>query len=139
MILGLVILSGLFAILGSLNHARKYQLAGFVSSLAAVSAYPVILMYSLRASCQSLSWRIFTPTGSEFGFTWGFQIGYYLVLASTQFYPAGVLFSKTFLLSENLNAITEKGTGRTITSQLSGLDVVHSTRKRHPTGLRGKE
>ncbi len=93
-------------------------------------------MYSLRASCQSLSWCIFTPTGSEFGFTWGFQIGYYLVLTSTQFYPAGVLFSKTFLLSENLNAITEKGTGRTITSQLSGFDVVHSSRKRHPTGLR---
>ncbi len=122
-ILGLVILSGLFAILGTFNTAIKYQLAGFASSLAAASAYPVILMYSLGASCQNLSWCIFTPTGSEFGFTWGFQIGYYLVLASTLLYPAGILFRKTFLSSETVRAVSEKGSVRSATSQFTRFDV----------------
>ncbi len=99
-ILGLVLLSGLLAILGSFTTTIKYQLAGFTSSLLTLIIYPVVLMYSLGASCQGQAWCVGAPTGSNGYLTWGFQIGYYLILATTILYPTAVLFHRTFLPSE---------------------------------------
>ena len=95
-ILAAVILSSLFGLIGRTLRGTKYQLVGFaLSVLAWAAAYPIIVMYSI-ASLPCYSWCILTPYGSAGGFTWGFQLGYYLALATTALYIAAVLFQKLF-------------------------------------------
>ncbi len=119
-ILGLVLLSGLLAILGSFTTTIKYQLAGFTSSLLTLIIYPVVLMYSLGASCQGQAWCVGAPTGSNGYLTWGFQIGYYLILATTILYPTSVLFHGTFLSSELPALGLTTGThSRTVSSEVN--------------------
>jgi len=94
-ILAAVILSSLFGLIGGTLRGTKYQLVGFTLSVLAWAAYPIILMYSI-AALPCYSWCILTPSGSAGGFTWGFQVGYYLALATTALQIAAVLFQKLF-------------------------------------------
>jgi hypothetical protein len=94
-ILVAAILSSSFGLIGGILRGTKYQLVGFALSVLTWVAYPIILMYSF-AALPCYSWCILTPSGFAGGFTWGFQLGYYLALATTSLYTAAVLFQKLF-------------------------------------------
>ena len=97
LLIGLALLGGSLSILGSFTGKSRFAVSGFASTVAAIILYPIVLMYGLSSICNGASWCMLAPTGSNYGWTWGFMLGYYLLIATAVLDSLAVLLNKVFL------------------------------------------
>lgn len=97
----LVIGSAVLAFLGTIPRASRLLVASAILSVLAPILYVVVINQAVTNACNGMqnciSGTFGTMTGPGFSLTWGFQVGFYLSIATALMGLLSVAFHRTFL------------------------------------------
>ena len=101
----LVIGSAVFAFLGTIPKASRLLIPSALLSIAAPIVYVVIINQAVTNACKGtsncISGTFGSMTGPGFSLTWGFQIGFYLSIATAIIGFIAVAFHRAFLTNKS--------------------------------------
>lgn len=100
----LVIGSAVFAFLGTIPKASRLLVPSALLSIAAPIVYVVIINQAVTNACKGMSNCINgtfgSMTGPGYTLTWGYQIGFYLAIATAIIGFIAVAFHRVFLTNK---------------------------------------
>jgi hypothetical protein len=105
MVLAFVFITAALAFLGSFDVNKVYLEMGFAASIITLLVYAAAVSYTITSACQGTSSCISGPIGStvtSYGtiVSWGFQLGFYLLLVGGIMTLFAIIFHRNFLRPE---------------------------------------
>ena len=117
MVLAFVFITAALAFLGSFDSNKVYLEMGFAASITTLLVYAGAVSYTISSACQGASSCISGPVGSTVlsdgtVVSWGFQLGFYLLLVGGIMALFAVIFHQNFLRPGNtlVRSITSQPT-----------------------------